>query len=94
MNLICGNCLDELKKLDDESIDCIITDPPYNIGFADWDKFENIEQITAEWFRILKKDGSIFCFSGWSFVTTLISKFDKRLKLNDWIIYDRMIGRS
>lgn len=30
-NLICGDCLDTLKSLDDESIDLIVTDPPYKI---------------------------------------------------------------
>lgn len=28
-NLICGECIAELKRIDDESIDLIVTDPPY-----------------------------------------------------------------
>jgi len=30
--IIQGDCIKEMKKLPDESIDCIITDPPYNIS--------------------------------------------------------------
>ena len=30
MKLILGDCLEEMKKLDDESISCIVTSPPYN----------------------------------------------------------------
>ena len=30
--IIKGNCIEEMKKLPDESVDCIITDPPYNIS--------------------------------------------------------------
>jgi DNA modification methylase len=30
--IICGDCLEEMKKLPDESVDCIITDPPYMIS--------------------------------------------------------------
>jgi len=30
--IIKGDCIEELKKLPDESIDCIITDPPYMIS--------------------------------------------------------------
>lgn len=30
-NLICGDCITELKKLPDKSIDLIVTDPPYPI---------------------------------------------------------------
>lgn len=30
-NLICGECIEQLKRIDDESIDLIVTDPPYKI---------------------------------------------------------------
>jgi len=32
-----------MKKLPDNSVDCIVTDPPYGLGFMgkDWDKFKN-----------------------------------------------------
>lgn len=30
--IICGDCLEELKKMDDASIDCVVTSPPYNLG--------------------------------------------------------------
>jgi len=31
--IINGDCLEELKKLADNSVDSIITDPPYELGF-------------------------------------------------------------
>jgi DNA modification methylase len=31
-NLILGDCTQELKKLDSDSVDLVLTDPPYNIG--------------------------------------------------------------
>ena len=30
--IIKGNCIEEMKKISNESIDCIITDPPFNIS--------------------------------------------------------------
>lgn len=33
MKLIVGECLEELKKMDENSIDTIITDPPYGLKF-------------------------------------------------------------
>jgi site-specific DNA-methyltransferase (adenine-specific) len=33
--IIQGDCLVELKKLPDNSVDCIVTSPPYNKGFYD-----------------------------------------------------------
>lgn len=40
--IIFGDCLEELKKLPDESIDAIITDPPAGISFMGktWDTFD------------------------------------------------------
>lgn len=40
--IILGDCIEELKKLPDNSVDAIITDPPYGLEFMgkDWDKFK------------------------------------------------------
>jgi len=39
--IIQGDCMEEMKKLPENSIDAIITDPPYGIGFMgkEWDNF-------------------------------------------------------
>jgi len=38
--IICGDCIEVMKDLPDNSIDTIITDPPYGLGFMgkEWDK--------------------------------------------------------
>ena len=35
MKLICGNCYDELKNIPDNSVDLVVTDPPYEIKGID-----------------------------------------------------------
>jgi len=42
MKLLLGDCIDKLKELDDNSVDSIVTDPPYGLGFMgkDWDTFD------------------------------------------------------
>ena len=42
MKIIHGDCIEKLKELDDNSIDSIVTDPPYGLGFMgkDWDTFD------------------------------------------------------
>ena len=46
--IICGDCLEVMKGMADGSVDTIITDPPYGIGFMgkEWDTFkpENIAE--------------------------------------------------
>ena len=43
--IILGDCLEKLKELPDNSIDSIVTDPPYGIGFMgkEWDVFKSSE---------------------------------------------------
>jgi len=40
---ISGDCIEELKKLPENSVDAIITDPPYGLEFIgkEWDKFKS-----------------------------------------------------
>ena len=32
-----GDCLEEMKKIENESIDMVLTDPPYGITACKWD---------------------------------------------------------
>jgi site-specific DNA-methyltransferase (adenine-specific) len=66
--LIHGNNLNELPKLADASIDAIITDPPYELGFMGktWDS-TGIAYNTQLWrqcLRVLKPGGHLLAFSG------------------------------
>ncbi len=37
-----GNCLDVLRRMPDNSVDAVVTDPPYGLEFMgkDWDSFK------------------------------------------------------
>lgn len=39
--IICGNFFKEINKVEDDSIDLLFVDPPYNILKEDWDTFES-----------------------------------------------------
>jgi len=55
--LLLGNCNDHLKQIKDNSIDLILTDPPYGIEFMgkDWDKAVVPMETWKECYRILKQ---------------------------------------
>ena len=42
IKLLLGDCLDKLKELEDNSVDSVVTDPPYGLGFMgkQWDIFD------------------------------------------------------
>ena len=48
--LINGDCLEELKKLDDNSVDLLCTDPPYGYGFMGkhWDTFKEKDSTESQ----------------------------------------------
>ena len=63
-----GNCLDTLKTLPDCSVDSIVTDPPYELGFMgkSWDNsgIAYSRDLWAECLRVLKPGGHLLAFSG------------------------------
>ncbi|RQS84360.1 site-specific DNA-methyltransferase [Burkholderia seminalis] len=63
-----GDCRDVLKTVADASIDAIVTDPPYELGFMgrDWDRsgVANDVAVWAECLRVLKPGGHLLAFSG------------------------------
>ena len=65
-SIICGNCLDVLPNIPDNSIDLIVTSPPYNVEMAydvyidrmPWgDYYSWCEKWLCECYRVLKPDG-------------------------------------
>lgn len=74
--VILGDCLEVLKKLPDESIDCVITDPPYGDGISygrgDKEILNNQdESINYEFLKIvcskMKQDTVCYLFTNWKF---------------------------
>ncbi|WP_460050097.1 DNA-methyltransferase [Sessilibacter sp. MAH2] len=61
-----GDCLELLRSLDDESVDLVVSSPPYNIGKAYEAKRElehyldDQREVLKECHRVLKPSGSIF----------------------------------
>ena len=65
--MINGDCLKELQKIETESIDCIITSPPYWKGFeyeAYFNSYLQYIEWSKEWLseckRVLKNDDKKF----------------------------------
>ena len=42
--IIHGDCLEELAKLGDKSVNLVLIDPPYNIGKEEWDKIGYVKK--------------------------------------------------
>ena len=69
IELYCGDCLDVMKAIPDNSINLVLIDPPYNIGKDKWDKWKTVDdyvkfmgKVFKEIERILKPNGSFYFF--------------------------------
>ena len=59
INLLHGDCLQQMKTLDDNSVDSIVSDPPYGISFMakKWDYDVPSVEVWTEAMRVLKPGG-------------------------------------
>lgn len=65
-NIHHGNCLDVMKGMPDNSVDSIVTDPPYGLSFMGkkWDYDVPEQAIWEECLRVMKPGGHLLAFAG------------------------------
>ena len=104
---ICGDAIEELKKLPDKSINLVVTDPPYNLN-KDYGKnqdnleFEDYLEFSRQWLneaqRILTDEGSIYVFMGMRYISYIYSILEREIGMyfNSWItwFYTQGIGKT
>jgi site-specific DNA-methyltransferase (adenine-specific) len=64
--LMLGDCLEVLRTLPDNSVDSVVTDPPYGLSFMGkkWDYDVPASEVWAECMRVLKPGGHLLAFAG------------------------------
>jgi DNA modification methylase len=61
-----GDCLEVMRGMADNSVDAIVTDPPYGLSFMGkkWDYDVPTTELWAECLRVLKPGGHLLAFAG------------------------------
>lgn len=67
-----GDCLELMKNIPDQSVDMVLTDPPYGTTACKWDSVIPFEPMWAELKRIIKPNGAIVLFGSQPFTSKLI----------------------
>ena len=80
IRLMRGDCLEEMKKLKDGSVDMVCADPPYGTTCCKWDTVIDLEQMWNELTRVVKPNGSIVMTACQPFTSALISSNYKMFK--------------
>lgn len=104
---ICGDAIEEMKKIPDKSIDLVVTDPPYNLNKnygnnQDKLEFDDYLDFSKQWLmeasRVLKDDGTIYVFMGMRYISYIynILEQDLNMTFNSWItwFYTQGVGKT
>ena len=65
-DVINGDCLDVLRAMEPNSVDAVVTDPPYGLSFMGkkWDYDVPAVEVWTECLRVLKPGGHLLAFAG------------------------------
>ena len=99
-----ADCLDILKKLPDNYIDLIVTDPPYGINLSPQrktSKFKNkriemdkdlnwLDNFYKEAYRILNNRGVLYCFCNWEKYDIFKHKAEKFFIVKNCLVWNKM----
>jgi DNA modification methylase len=85
-----GDCLVEMDKIEDKSVNLICADLPYGTTANKWDSVIPLKELWIEYERLLADNGCVLLFSSQPFTTDLINS--KRQWFKYEIIWDKMHG--
>lgn len=93
IQLIHGDCLVEMQKMPDKSIDAVICDLPYEVlnkgnKNAHWDRMLPMDELWAQYERIIKDNGAIVLFAQGMFTARLMMSNPKLWRYN--LIWDKI----
>ncbi|MBO6259154.1 MAG: hypothetical protein J6M93_07470 [Succinivibrio sp.] len=105
--IILGDAIELLEQIPSESVDLIVTDPPYNLRknykvTKDDMSFDEYLEFSRQWLteakRVLTPYGSIYIFMGMRYISYLFNILERELKMNfnSWIVwyYTQGIGKT
>lgn len=72
--IIHGDCIEVMHQMSDNSVDFILTDPPYLVNYRDRNGRSIHNDVNSDWlrpamveaFRVLKQNRLMLCFYGWT----------------------------
>lgn len=99
--MINGNTFDIIKTIEDQSVNMILTDPPYGMDYQSnrrtkSDKFSKISNDNAlDWldgfvnesYRVLKDDSAMYVFCSWHNVDVFKASFERKFKLKNILVW-------
>jgi site-specific DNA-methyltransferase (adenine-specific) len=91
--LIHGDCLQEMAKLPEGSIDLVLTDPPYGTTMCKWDTVIPFEPMWEQLKRVTKKNKAIVMMATQPFTAALVMSNPKWFK-HEWVWHKSKSGSA
>lgn len=84
INLMQGDCLERMKEIPDNSVDMVMTDPPYGTTACKWDAVIPLEPMWEQLKRITKPNGAIVMTAAQPFTSALVMSNPKQYR-HQWV---------
>ena len=81
-----------MKKIDTNSINLIVIDPPYNELPKEWDSFKSWDLVKNEFNRILKKNGQIYIFGKQPMLANIYNEFKDKFDFRFELVWSKGKG--
>jgi len=90
--IINGDCLKEMKLIEDKSVRLVLADLPFGITQNKWDKKLPLDQLWLQYKRIINKNGAIALFGKGIFTAELIMSNSKMYRYKYTWVKNRATG--
>lgn len=107
IQIVTGDAVQEMRRLDSASVELVIADPPYNLGKDygnnhDVKGFDEYLKFSRDWlheaYKLLKPNGTLYVFMGFRFISYLYDILDRDLQMffSNWIVwhYTQGMGKT
>lgn len=93
-----GDCLDVMAGMPDNSVDLVLADPPYfRVKNEEWDRQWSkpegflawLDEVAAHWQRVLKPNGSLYCFASSKMAARVEVTLGKRFEVLNHIVWQK-----
>ena len=84
VKLFKGDCLELMEQIEDESIDLVLSDPPFGMTANKWDSVIPFDELWKQYSRVIKERGAI-CLFGQEPFSSLLRVSNLKMFRYDWI---------
>jgi len=92
ITLLQGDCLEEMKRIADQSVDMVLADPPYGKTACTWDSIIPLDPLWKQLKRVTKSDGAIVLTASQPFTSALVVSNLKAFKQS--LVWDKGKGSN